>query len=132
VPSAYRFRGHSNSKPARTIGVGETLTTHADVAEASVIGVDDDAYGQRLVAFVVLEHNSTGSTAAPAEALKAHVRENLANYKVPRDIHVLDELPRNITGKVLRRELQAPRRLRQWVAAAPCCAIEPPKRVRRT
>lgn len=70
--------GHSNSKPARTIGAGETLTTHADAAEASVIGVDDP-YGTRLVAVVVLENNPTRPTTAPAEAVKAHVRENLAN-----------------------------------------------------
>jgi acyl-CoA synthetase (AMP-forming)/AMP-acid ligase II len=65
-----------------------------------VIGVDDEAYGQRLAAFVVL------SGAASIDDLKQHVRDNLANYKVPRDITVLDELPRNNTGKVLRGELQ--------------------------
>ena len=47
-----------------------------------------------------------GAHVTPDE-LKQHVRDNLANYKVPRDITVLDELPRNNTGKVLRRELQA-------------------------
>jgi len=64
---------------------------------------DDERYGQRLVAFVVL---CDGATATP-EALKAHVRENLANYKVPRTITVLDELPRGSTGKIVRRELEA-------------------------
>ncbi|CAN5479959.1 acyl-CoA ligase FadD12 [soil metagenome] len=83
------------------IEVEKTLMNHPAVTEASVIGVEDDAYGQRLVAFVVL-----GSDASPDE-LKQHVRDNLANYKVPREITVLDELPRNNTGKVLRRELQA-------------------------
>ena len=76
---------------------------HAGVAEASVIGVDDEQFGQRLAAFVVL---NDGGTATPEE-LKQHVRESLANYKVPREITVLDELPRNITGKIVRRELQA-------------------------
>ena len=48
-----------------------------------------------------------GADAEGAEAvLKQHVRDNLANYKVPRSIVVLDELPRNITGKIARRELQ--------------------------
>jgi acyl-CoA synthetase (AMP-forming)/AMP-acid ligase II len=84
------------------IEVEKTLMNHPVVAEASVIGVDDEAYGQRLVAFVVL-----GDGAATADELKQHVRDNLANYKVPREITVLDELPRNNTGKVLRRELQA-------------------------
>ncbi|HEY5840022.1 MAG TPA: acyl-CoA ligase FadD12 [Mycobacterium sp.] len=85
------------------IEVEKTLTMHDAVAEAAVIGVDDKEYGQRLVAFVVL---TEGAPVTPDE-LKQHVRDNLANYKVPRDITVLDELPRNNTGKVLRRELQA-------------------------
>ena len=85
------------------IEVEKTLATHADVAEAAVIGVDDEQYGQRLAAFVVL---NDGASATPDD-LKQHVRDNLANYKVPREITVLDELPRSITGKILRRELQA-------------------------
>jgi len=73
------------------------------VAEAAVLGVDDDQYGQRLVAFVVL----TDGAATTPDELKAHVRENLANYKVPRTITLLDELPRSSTGKIVRRELHA-------------------------
>ncbi len=85
------------------IEVEKTLAAHPEVAEASVIGVDDEQYGQRLAAFVVL---AAGASATP-DALKQHVRENLANYKVPREISVLDELPRGSTGKILRAELQA-------------------------
>jgi acyl-CoA synthetase (AMP-forming)/AMP-acid ligase II len=85
------------------IEVEKTLAAHSEVAEAVVIGVDDEQYGQRLAAFVVL---GPGSTATP-DALKRHVRENLANYKVPREISVLDELPRGSTGKILRAELQS-------------------------
>jgi acyl-CoA synthetase (AMP-forming)/AMP-acid ligase II len=85
------------------IEVEKTLATHPDVAEAAVIGVDDEQYGQRLAAFVVL---SAGAQATP-ETLKQHVRENLANYKVPREVTVLDELPRGSTGKILRNELQS-------------------------
>ena len=84
------------------IEVEKTLTAHPDIAEASVIGVDDEQYGQRLAAFVVL---NDGASATP-DLLKQHVRENLANYKVPRDITILDELPRSSTGKIVRRELQ--------------------------
>jgi acyl-CoA synthetase (AMP-forming)/AMP-acid ligase II len=84
------------------IEVEKTLTTHTDVAEASVIGVEDADYGERLVAFVVLRDGGS----ATADDLKQHVRDNLANYKVPRAITLLDELPRNNTGKVARRELQ--------------------------
>jgi acyl-CoA synthetase (AMP-forming)/AMP-acid ligase II len=73
------------------------------VAEASVIGVDDEQYGQRLAAFVVLTPDASANT----DTLKQYVRENLANYKVPREITILDELPRGSTGKILRSELQA-------------------------
>ena len=73
------------------------------MAEASALGVDDERFGQRLAAFVVLE---PGASATP-EILKQHVRDNLANYKVPREIVVLDELPRNATGKIVRKELRA-------------------------
>lgn len=82
------------------IEVEKILAGHPEVAEAAVIGVDDTQYGQRLVAFVVL------SGAITPDDLKAYVRENLANYKVPREITVLDELPRNSTGKIDRRQLQ--------------------------
>lgn len=82
------------------IEVEKVLAGHPDVAEAAVIGADDAQYGQRLVAFVVL------SGAVTPDELKAYVRENLANYKVPREITVLAELPRNSTGKIDRRQLQ--------------------------
>jgi acyl-CoA synthetase (AMP-forming)/AMP-acid ligase II len=85
------------------IEVEKALAAHPEVAEAAVMGVDDEQYGQRLMAFVVLDD---GAAATPDD-LKAHVRANLANYKVPRRITVLDELPRGNTGKILRRELQA-------------------------
>jgi fatty-acyl-CoA synthase len=79
--------------------VEETLTSHPAVVEAAAIGVPDDAFGQRLRAFVVLRSEVS------EDALKQHVRDHLANYKVPRDIVVLDELPRNATGKVVKRDL---------------------------
>lgn len=82
------------------IEVEKTLAGHPAVAEATVLGVDDEQYGQRLAAFVVLHDD------ASPETLKAYVRENLANYKVPRSITVLPELPRNSTGKIDRRELK--------------------------
>jgi fatty-acyl-CoA synthase len=85
------------------IEVETTLAAHPEVTEAAVLGVDDEQYGRRLAAFVVLVE---GSSATPDD-LKEHVRKNLANYKVPRSITVLDELPRGNTGKILRRELQS-------------------------
>ena len=85
------------------IEVETTLAAHPEVTEASVMGVDDEQYGQRLAAFVVL---APGASATP-DMLKQHVRDSLANYKVPREILVLDELPRSSTGKILRNELKA-------------------------
>ena len=67
-----------------------------------MLGVDDEKFGQRLAAFVVL---NPGAAATP-ETLKQHVRDHLANYKVPREITVLDELPRSITGKISRKDLK--------------------------
>jgi acyl-CoA synthetase (AMP-forming)/AMP-acid ligase II len=91
------------------IEVEKTLVTHDHVAEAAVIGVPDEQYGQRLAAFVVLNgpggERSDGGDPVTVDVLKQYVRDNLANYKVPRDITILDELPRNSTGKILRREL---------------------------
>ncbi|MEN4474115.1 acyl-CoA ligase FadD12 [Mycolicibacterium cosmeticum] len=84
------------------IEVEKMLVAHPDVAEAAVIGVDDEQFGQRLAAFVV----PSGDNRVTADDLKQYVRDNLANYKVPREITLLDELPRNSTGKIVRRELQ--------------------------
>jgi acyl-CoA synthetase (AMP-forming)/AMP-acid ligase II len=84
------------------IEVEKTLAAHPEVAEAAVLGVDDEQYGQRLAAFVVLEPDAS----ATPDTLKQHVRDNLANYKVPREITLLDELPRGSTGKILRNELR--------------------------
>ena len=81
--------------------VEDVLSDHDAIDEAAVIGVDDEKFGQRLKAFVV----TTGGKDLDEDAVKAHVKENLARYKVPRDVEFLDELPRNPTGKVLKREL---------------------------
>jgi fatty-acyl-CoA synthase len=81
--------------------VEDLLADHEGVVEVAVIGVEDEEFGQRLKAFVVLEE---GASVAEDE-LKAHVKANLASYKAPREIEFLDELPRNATGKVLKREL---------------------------
>jgi fatty-acyl-CoA synthase len=79
--------------------VEDCLAGHDRVHEAAAIGVADDDYGQRLRAFVVRLGEVTESE------LKEHVKANLARFKVPREIVFLDELPRNATGKVLKREL---------------------------
>jgi fatty-acyl-CoA synthase len=83
--------------------VEDLLADHEAVVEVAVIGVEDEEFGQRLKAFVVLE---AGREASEAD-LKAHVKANLASYKTPREVEFVDELPRNATGKVLKRDLHA-------------------------
>jgi fatty-acyl-CoA synthase len=82
--------------------VEELLMAHERVADAAVIGVEDEDFGKRLRAFVVAAGEAPGE-----EELKGYVKENLARYKVPREVVFVDELPRNATGKVLKRELAA-------------------------
>jgi acyl-CoA synthetase (AMP-forming)/AMP-acid ligase II len=82
--------------------VEDLLSRHTAVAEAAAIGVDDKEFGQRLRAFVVLEKGKKASE----DELKDYIKKNLARYKVPRDVVFLDELPRNATGKVVKRELK--------------------------
>jgi len=80
--------------------VENCLARHEGVVDVAAIGVDDDQFGKRLRVFVVARE------ARPSEdELKEWVRQNLARYKVPREIVFLDELPRNATGKILKREL---------------------------
>jgi acyl-CoA synthetase (AMP-forming)/AMP-acid ligase II len=81
--------------------VEDLLADHDAVADAAAIGVDDDQFGQRLRAFVVKADGADTSE----DELKDYVKANLARYKVPREIVFVDELPRNATGKVLKREL---------------------------
>jgi acyl-CoA synthetase (AMP-forming)/AMP-acid ligase II len=81
--------------------VEDLLSDHEAVVDVAVIGVDDEEYGQRLKAFVVLGEGLE----AGEDELKAHVKANLAAYKAPREIEFLEELPRNATGKILKREL---------------------------
>jgi fatty-acyl-CoA synthase len=83
--------------------VEDLLADHEAVVEAAVIGVEDDEFGQRLKAFVVLSEGA----AVSEEDLKAHVKEHLAGYKAPREVEFVEELPRNATGKILKRELHA-------------------------
>lgn len=79
--------------------VEDCLARHPDVVEVACIGVDDPEFGKRLRAFVVV------SGEAGEDDLKGWVKDHLARFKVPREIVVLPELPRNATGKVLKREL---------------------------
>jgi acyl-CoA synthetase (AMP-forming)/AMP-acid ligase II len=82
--------------------VEELLITHAAIGEAAVIGVDDPEFGKRLAAYVVLMPDQTLTVGE----VKEFVKQNLARYKVPRDITFVEELPRTPTGKVLKRTLR--------------------------
>ena len=81
--------------------VEDLLARHEAVAEAAAVGVSDAKFDQRLLAFVVPK----AGVAVGESDLKTYVKANLARYKVPREIRFVEELPRNATGKVLKREL---------------------------
>jgi fatty-acyl-CoA synthase len=89
--------GGENVFPAE---VEDLIAGHDNVKEVAVIGVDDDEWGQRLKAFVV-----TSGGDVSEDDVKELVKSNLSSYKVPREVEFLDSLPRNATGKVLKREL---------------------------
>jgi fatty-acyl-CoA synthase len=91
--------GGENLFPAE---VEELLLTHPAVEESSVIGVDDDEFGKRLAAYVVIKQGATLSE----DEVREFVKRNLARYKVPRDVIFIDELPRTPSGKVLKRMLR--------------------------
>ncbi|WP_310527238.1 AMP-binding protein [Nocardioides sp.] len=79
--------------------VEDCLVGHASVVEAAAVGIDDAEFGARLRAFVSVRDEVT------EDELKDHVKANLARYKVPKEIVFIPELPRNATGKILKREL---------------------------
>ncbi|MCG5432066.1 long-chain-fatty-acid--CoA ligase FadD2 [Mycobacterium sp. MYCO198283] len=91
--------GGENVFPAE---VEDLISGHPEVVEATALGVEDKEWGARLRAFVVLRDGAT----VDEDGIKAYVREHLARYKVPREVVFLDELPRNPTGKILKRELR--------------------------
>jgi len=79
------------------------LRENGAVAEVAVVGVPDEAWGERVVACVVPR---AGQEAACAEAaLRAFARERLAPYKVPKEVVTMADLPRNAVGKVIKPEL---------------------------
>jgi fatty-acyl-CoA synthase len=82
--------------------VEDLIADMPGVKEVTVFGVPDERWGQVLRAVVVLDDGAE----LPVATIKDHVRANLAGFKVPRDVEFIDELPRNATGKVLKRELR--------------------------
>ena len=82
--------------------VEDVLLALPEVTDAVVVGVDDEEFGRRLAAFVVVVDGAE----LDAKAVREAVRQRLARHKVPRDVTFMDELPRTITGKPLRRQLR--------------------------
>jgi fatty-acyl-CoA synthase len=91
--------GGENVFPAE---VEDLISGHPEVIEATAIGVEDKEWGHRLRAFVVKKDGADVNE----DTIKGYVRDHLARYKVPREVVFLDELPRNPTGKILKRELR--------------------------
>jgi O-succinylbenzoic acid--CoA ligase len=85
------------------VEVEATLLEHPAVADAGVSGVDDADLGTRVVAWVVI----AAGASVDASDLTRHCRERLAGYKLPREFRFVESLPRNASGKLLRRVLQA-------------------------
>jgi fatty-acyl-CoA synthase len=81
--------------------IEELLAERDDIYDAAVVGVDDVEWGKRLRAFIVSQPGATQD----ADEIRAFVKNNLARHKVPRDVVFIEELPRNTTGKLLRRVL---------------------------
>lgn len=105
----------SGGENISTIEVEQAVVSYPDVSDCAVIGVPDDKWGERPRAYVVLRPEAipTGTDEERSEAYDAleqvviaHCRAHIAGYKVPRDVVVVDELPRTSTGKVRKNELR--------------------------
>jgi long-chain acyl-CoA synthetase len=83
--------------------IEEVLNRHPSVKDSAVVGMADESRGEVALAFVELHDGA----AFDGTALRAYCREHLAQFKVPREIRHIDALPRNATGKILRRQLSA-------------------------
>ncbi|MBA2240996.1 MAG: long-chain fatty acid--CoA ligase [Solirubrobacterales bacterium] len=97
------IRGGYNVYPRE---IEEVIYEHPAVEEAAVIGVPHDELGEEVAAAIVLREGES----ATEEELREHVKENVAAYKYPRQVHLMDELPKGPTGKILKREIELPER----------------------
>ncbi len=95
------IRGGYNVYPRE---IEEVLYEHPDVREAAVLGIPSDEYGEEVAAAVALKE---GASTSPDE-LRSYVKEQVAGYKYPRKVWLVDELPKGPTGKILKREIQPP------------------------
>ncbi|PMS38387.1 long-chain acyl-CoA synthetase [Trinickia symbiotica] len=98
------IKGGENIAPRE---IDEALLRHPGVLDAAAVGVPDSAYGQEIVAFVVLRE-ADGANAPDADQLRAHCLGELGRYKTPKEFRFVSELPRGPSGKVQRLKLLAP------------------------
>jgi acyl-CoA synthetase (AMP-forming)/AMP-acid ligase II len=87
-----------------SVEVERALTDHPAVGDAAVFGIPDEKWGESVKAVVEL---SAGQEVSPAELI-AWCKERLAGYKCPRSVEIMAELPRNPTGKLLKKDLRKP------------------------
>ena len=93
--------GGENIYPAE---VENALMSNEEILDAAVVGVPDDKWGESTKAFVVLSEGSTLNS----EDIISYTKSKIASYKCPKSVEFIEMLPRNPSGKVLRRELRAP------------------------
>jgi fatty-acyl-CoA synthase len=94
------IRGGENIYPRE---IEEFLYTHPDILDAQVIGVPDAKYGEELMVWVRLREDAKELT---AESLREFCTGKLAHYKIPRYVHIVDEFPMTVTGKVRKVEMR--------------------------
>ncbi|WP_028849679.1 AMP-binding protein [Thermocrispum municipale] len=94
------IRGGENIYPRE---IEEFLYTHPDIQDVQVIGVPDEKYGEELMAWVILRE---GAEELTAEKLREFCQGKLAHYKIPRYVHIVDEFPMTVTGKVRKVEMR--------------------------
>jgi fatty-acyl-CoA synthase len=94
------IRGGENVYPRE---IEEFLYTHPDILDAQVVGVPDERYGEELMAWVRMKE---GTTPLTAEAVREFCEGKLAHYKIPRYVHIVDEFPMTVTGKIRKVEMR--------------------------
>jgi fatty-acyl-CoA synthase len=94
------IRGGENVYPRE---IEEFLYTHQDILDAQVIGVPDERYGEELMVWVRMKD---GATPLTAEAVRDFCTGKLAHYKIPRYVHIVDEFPMTVTGKIRKVEMR--------------------------
>ncbi|WP_283610309.1 AMP-binding protein [Mycolicibacterium poriferae] len=95
------IRGGENIYPRE---IEEFLYSHPDIEDAQVIGVPDDTYGEEVCAWIRMKANREPLDAA---ALRAFASGRLAHYKIPRYVHLVDEFPMTVTGKIRKVDMRA-------------------------